>query len=385
MSHFQFQTVPNIISGLGSIQELQNVLSSKAYRKLLLATDAGMVKNQLHRPILQILDNLNIEYIIYADVQADPPEQVVLDAANYAKQQNVDAIIGFGGGSSLDVAKVIALLAHPNQTQSLQEMYGVNQVTTARLPLILIPTTAGTGSEVTPISIVTTGETTKMGIVSPVLYADTAILDATFTQNLPAHITAATGIDAMVHAIEAYTSKHKKNIYTDILAKHALKLLNHNLPKVLKDGNDLEARQNMLFGSMLAGQAFANSPVAAVHALAYPLGGHFHLSHGHTNALVLVEVLKFNAPNAKKYYAELMQWLDPYSNGSTDGLCDLFIDHMQNHLDRSGLTLRLSDLGIDESSLPRLAQDAMLQTRLLQNNPRDMTEAVALAIYQAIH
>lgn len=385
MSHFQFQTVPNIISGLGSIQELQNVLSSKAYHKLLLVTDAGMVKNQLHLPILQILDTLNIEYVIYADVQADPPEQVVLDAANYAKQQNVDAIIGFGGGSSLDVAKVIALLAHPNQTQNLQEMYGVNQVTTARLPLILIPTTAGTGSEVTPISIVTTGETTKMGIVSPVLYADTAILDATFTQNLPAHITAATGIDAMVHAIEAYTSKHKKNIYTDILAKNALKLLNHNLPKVLKDGNDLEARQNMLFGSMLAGQAFANSPVAAVHALAYPLGGHFHLSHGHTNALVLVEVLKFNAPNAKKYYAELMQWLDPHSNGSTDGLCDLFIDHMQNHLDRSGLTLKLRDLGIDESSLPRLAQDAMLQTRLLQNNPRDMTEAAALAIYQAIH
>ena len=173
----------------------------------------------------------------------------------------------------------------------------------------------------------------------------------------------------MVHAIEAYTSKHKKNIYTDILAKHALKLLNHNLPKVLKDANDLEARQNMLFGSMLAGQAFANSPVAAVHALAYPLGGHFHLSHGHTNALVLVEVLKL-MHLMQKYYAELMQWLDPYSNGSTDGLCDLFIDHMQNHLDRSGLTLKLRDLDIDESSLPRLAQDAMLQTRLLQNNPR---------------
>lgn len=161
MSHFQFQTVPNIISGLGSIQELQNVLASKTYRKLLLVTDAGMIKNQLHLPILQILDTLKIEHVIYADVQADPPEQVVLDAANYAKQQNVDVIVGFGGGSSLDVAKVIALLAHPNQTQNLQEMYGVNQVKTARLPLILIPTTAGTGSEVTPISIVTTGETTK--------------------------------------------------------------------------------------------------------------------------------------------------------------------------------------------------------------------------------
>src|SRR5690606_28815175 len=129
-----------------------------------------------------------------------------------------------------------------------------------------------------PISIVTTGETTKSGIVAPILYADTAILDASFTQSLPAHITAATGIDAMVHAIEAYTSKLKKNFYTDILAKHALTLLNQNLPLVLKDGSNLEARQNMLVGSMLAGQAFANAPVGAVHALAYPLGGHFHIS-----------------------------------------------------------------------------------------------------------
>ena len=385
MSHFQFQTVPNIISGLGSIQQLSNLLAQQNYRKILLVTDAGMVQQQLHLPVIEILNVLGLEYVIYADVQADPPEQVMLDAAEFAKQQQIDTVVGFGGGSSMDVAKIIALLAHPQQTQSLQDMYGVNQVTTARLPLILIPTTAGTGSEVTPISIVTTGATTKMGIVSPVLYADAAILDATFTQNLPAHITAATGIDAMVHAIEAYTSKIKKNIYTDILAKHALKLLNHNLPKVLKDGNDLEARQNMLFGSMLAGQAFANAPVAAVHALAYPLGGHFHLSHGHTNALVLVEVLKFNAPQAKQYYAELMQWLDPHSNGNTDGLCDLFIDHMQNHLDRSGLVLKLKNLDVHESSLSTLAKDAMLQTRLLQNNPRELTEHDALTIYQAIY
>ncbi|MDW7571227.1 iron-containing alcohol dehydrogenase, partial [Klebsiella pneumoniae] len=158
-----------------------------------------MLPSPLPLPLPLPLPPPPLHPVIYINEQADPPEQVVLDAANYAKQQNVDVIVGFGGGSSLDVAKVIALLAHPNQTQNLQEMYGVNQVKTTRLPLILIPTTAGTGSEVTPISIVTTGETTKMGIVSPVLYADTAILDATFTQNLPAHITAATGIDAMVH------------------------------------------------------------------------------------------------------------------------------------------------------------------------------------------
>lgn len=385
MNPFQFQTVPNIISGLGSIQELKNVLSQQNYQKALIVTDAGMIQHQLHQPILEILTQIGLEYLIYSDIQADPPEHIVLEAVDFATQEQTDVIIGFGGGSSMDVAKIIALLAHPKQQQKLSEIYGVNQAKAPRLPLILIPTTAGTGSEVTPISIVTTGATTKMGVVAPILYADVAILDATFTQGLPAHITAATGIDAMVHAIEAYTSNVKKNFYADMLAQNALKLLNHNLAKVLKNGADLEARQNMLVGSMLAGQAFANAPVAAVHALAYPLGGHFHLSHGHTNALVLVEVLKFNAPKAKQYYAELMQLLDPRSTGCTDGLCDLFIDHMQNHLDQSGLTLKLKDLDIPEAKLPQLAKDAMLQTRLLQNNPREMTEQDALQIYQAIY
>lgn len=385
MRHFQFQTVANIISGLGSIQELRNILTIKNYKKLLLVTDAGMIQHDLHRPILDILEQLNLDYVIYSDVQADPAEHIILDAVSYAKREQVDVVIGFGGGSSMDVAKVIAILADPQQQQSIQDLYGVNNAQAPRLPLILVPTTAGTGSEVTPISIVTTGETTKTGIVAPILYADVAILDANFTVGLPAHITAATGIDAMVHAIEAYTSKIKKNFYADMLAKQALKLLNKNLPLVLKDGSNLEARQNMLLGSMLAGQAFANAPVGAVHALAYPLGGHFHLSHGHTNALVLLEVLKFNAPHAKQLYAELMQYLDPYSKGSTEGLCDLFIDHMQRHLDSSGLTLKLNQLNVPEKMLERLAEDAMLQTRLLQNNPREMSKQHALEIYQAIY
>ena len=385
MNTFQFQTVPNIIAGLGAIQQLQPILIQQKYRKALLVTDAGMIQHQLHLPILEILQHSKLDYLIYSDIQADPPEHIVLEAVDFAKQEKIDVIIGFGGGSSMDVAKLIALLAHPKQQQNLSEIYGINQAHAPRLALILIPTTAGTGSEVTPISIVTTGTTTKMGVVSPVLYADIAILDASFTQNLPSHITAATGIDAMVHAIEAYTSHVKKNFYADMLAKNALLLLNQNLSKVLQNGADLEARQNMLLGSMLAGQAFANAPVGAVHALAYPLGGHFHLSHGHSNALVLVEVLKFNVPKAKQYYAELMQLLDPRSTGCVDGLCDLFIDHMQNHLQQSGLCLKLKDLDIAKSKLPQLAKDAMLQTRLLQNNPREMTEHDVLKIYQAIY
>lgn len=385
MQHFQFQTVGNIISGLGSISELKTVLTEKSYKRLLLVTDAGILQQQLHQPILEILKQLQLDYAIYSNVQADPAEQIVLEAVDFAKQQNIDVVLGFGGGSAMDVAKIIAVLSHSEQTQQLSDLYGVGNAKAPRLPLILVPTTAGTGSEVTPISIVTTGATSKTGIVSPILYADVAILDANFTRHLPAQITAATGIDAMVHAIEAYTSKIKKNAYSDFLAKHALRLLDQNLKLVLEDGSNMQARQNMLFGSMLAGQAFANAPVAAVHALAYPLGGHFHISHGHSNALVLTEVLKFNAPAAKQYYAELMCWLDSRSKGCTDGLCDLFIDHLQNHLDQSGLVLKLNTLGIAENMLPQLAEDAMLQSRLLQNNPRAMQMQDALQIYQAIY
>jgi len=385
MQRFQFQTVPNIIAGLGTIRELHQILQKGKYVRVLLVTDQGMITQNLHEEVLYIINEAGLDYAIYADVQADPPEHIIADAISFARQEQIDVVIGFGGGSSLDVAKIIAVLSHPQQTQCLNELYGIDQVEGPRLPLILIPTTAGTGSEVTPISIVTTGETTKTGIVSPLLFADIAILDASFTRGLPKHITAATGIDAMVHAIEAYTSKIKKNPYSDMLAKQALKLLNNNLTRVLDDGDDLEARQNMLVGSMLAGQAFANAPVGAVHALAYPLGGHFHLSHGHSNAIVLTEALKFNAPAAKQKYAELMTWLDPHSKGCHDGLTDLFIDHFNNHLQRSGLPLKLAQLDIPEHILMILAEDAMKQTRLLQNNPRDMTVEDALQIYQAIY
>ena len=385
MSQFHFQSVPQLISGLGSIQELKILFTKQCYQHILIVTDAGMLQHQLHLPIIEILDKLQLHYSLYDAIQPDLSEAIIFAAVNFATAQTVDLVLGFGGGSVRDVAKVIAILAHPQQQQTLADLYGIDQVQLPRLPLILVPTTAGTGSEVTPISIVTTGETTKTGIVSPVLFADVAILDATFTQYLPAATTAATGIDAMVHAIEAYTSKLKKNFYSDHLAKQALLLLNQNLPLVLKQPADLAARQNMLLGAMLAGQAFANAPVGAVHALAYPLGGHFHIAHGHSNALVLIEVLKFNAPHAKHYYAELIQWLDPRCSGSVDGLCDLFIDHMQRHLNQSGLILQLSQLNIPESSLQLLAEAAMQQTRLLQNNPRPMQLEDALAIYQAIY
>ena len=198
---------------------------------------------------------------------------MILGAVAAARAQGIDGVVSIGGGSSLDTAKLIAVLA--GSDQAIGDIYGIGLVKGERLPLVLAPTTAGTGSEVTPISIVTTGASEKKGVVAPQLLPDWAILDAELTVGLPAAVTAATGIDAMVHAIEAFTSKHKKNVVSDCLAREALRLLGGNIRKACVTPQDRDARSDMLLGSMLAGMAFANAPVAAVHALAYPLGRPF--------------------------------------------------------------------------------------------------------------
>ena len=384
-SSFQFDTVKQIICAVGARHKLGEYCVQLGLTHILFVTDAGIVQYNLHHDALASLKQHNIAYTIYDQVQADPPDHVVLSAADMAVNQHIDGVIGYGGGSSMDVAKLIAILANPKQNQQLSDMYGVGNIIGKRLPLIQVPTTAGTGSEVTCVAIVTTGDTTKMGVVSPTLYADIAILDAELTTGLPPSVTAATGIDAMVHAIEAYTSVHKKNLYSDMLAKQALLLLDQNLQTAIHQGDNLMARQNMLFGAMLAGQAFANSPVAAVHALAYPLGGHYHISHGLSNALVLCEVIRFNISHAAKDYAALMQLLEPSAQGSDDDLANQLIDRLEQHMIQSGLPRRLKELNIPEQDLDMLARDAMLQTRLLVNNPREVTHADALAIYQAVY
>jgi alcohol dehydrogenase len=270
--------------------------------------------------------------------------------------------------------------------ETLDEIYGVGNAKGQRLPLILIPTTAGTGSEATAVAIVTTGETTKAGVVASQLYPDVALLDAELTVGLPPHITAATGVDAMVHAIEAYTSARLKNAYADMLAKQALELISKNIMAATHNGSDINARQAMLLGACMAGQAFANAPVAAVHALAYPLGGHYHIPHGLSNALVLPYVMRFNAPNAKELYAELAPVIMGKTvSGDAATVTEALITHIESLIADLGLPHRLRDMNVPETDLPILASDGMQQQRLLVNNPREVTEADALAIYQAAY
>lgn len=387
MQPFSFATTAQILCESGAAVRLAEICRERGASRILLITDPGITRLGMLDEILPGFAAAGLTVAIFDQVQADPPETVVLEAVALGRTLGADLVVGFGGGSSMDVAKLVALLAHPECHQGLADIYGVGNARGRRLPLLQVPTTAGTGSEVTPIAIVTTGETTKMGVVSPLLLPDLALLDADLTLGLPAAVTAATGIDAMVHAIEAYTSKLKKNPLSDLLAREALRLLAGNLDAVLRDGRDRAARQAMLLGACLAGQAFANAPVAAVHALAYPLGGHFHIPHGLSNALVLPHVLAFNAEVAAPLYAELAPLVlgDKLQAGNAASLTGQLIDELAAFSMRSGLPTRLRDAGVPEAMLGQLACDAMLQQRLLVNNPREVSEAQALAIYQAAY
>jgi len=382
MNNFLYSAVSDVLVGPDTSNQLGDLAAAMGIKRALIVTDPGIIQFGLLDTAIENLKANNIELSIYSDVVADPPESVVIDAVAAAQAFGCDGVVGFGGGSSMDVAKLLALLIKGEQ--QLADIYGVDQINGGRLPLIQVPTTAGTGSEATMVSIITTGETTKAGVVSRTLLADKVILDAKLTLGLPPAVTAATGIDAMVHAIEAYTSQRLKNPLSDMLAREALRLMAGNITTAVKQGDNVEARSAMLLGAMMAGQAFANAPVAAVHALAYPLGGNYHIPHGLSNSLVLPHVLRFNAPVASELYAELAPIIMPNQTLPADTLevSDALADYFLTLAADLGLPTTLRQMNIPEPDLPMLAEEAMLQQRLLINNPREVSFDDALSIYQ---
>lgn len=381
MSNFSFETPPRVICADGESERLGDLLREFGVSRPLVVTDRGMVEAGLLEPMLAQLRALGLEITVFSDVLTDPPASCVEAAVAVALATGANGVIGFGGGSSLDVAKLVALLSRSRET--LDALFGVGRAMGVRWPLIQVPTTAGTGSEVTPIAIVTMPNGEKQGVVSRRLYADVAVLDATLTLGLTARVTAMTGIDAMVHAIEAYTSRHAKNVLSDTLAMRALRLLSDHIVAAIEDGSNLEARRAMLQGSMLAGMAFANAPVGAVNALASPISGQFHVPHGLSNALVLLPVLEFNLAEADAMYAELadaVRATERTWHRSASGRA--FIDAMAIIVGELGLERTLGELGVIEADLPGLATDAMKGQRLLVNNPRDVSYEQALALYR---
>jgi alcohol dehydrogenase class IV len=377
---FTFNTTPSVIVAAGAIGRIGALARERLGARILVVTDTGLVRAGLVAPALAALAEAGVAAAVFDAVVADPPEAVVMAGVEAARAHGAEAVVGIGGGSSLDVAKLVALIARSGER--LADIYGVGLARGPRLPLLLAPTTAGTGSEVTPISIVTTGAHEKKGVVSPLIIPDVALLDPDLTLGLPPAVTAATGVDAMVHAIEAYTSASpNNNPVSRVLAVEALRLLGANIRRAVQHGGDREARGAMLLGSLLAGQAFANSPVAAVHALAYPLGGHFGIPHGLSNALVLPHVMRFNAPACGRLYADLAPHACPELPPEADA--DMLVDAIMRLVADLGLPPRLREAGVPWDAIPRLAEDAMRQTRLLVNNPRPVALADARDIYEA--
>jgi alcohol dehydrogenase class IV len=383
MTPFTFSTTRTILFGPGKAADVGPVARAALGERLLLVTDRGLMALGLLAPAIASLKAAGVALAIFDDVPADPPEATVLAARDAALAHRATGVLAIGGGSPMDVAKLAALLARSGET--LADIYGMGLAKGPRLPLMLAPTTAGTGSEVTLGAIVTTGEAEKKGVLSPILLPDVALLDPDLTLALPPSVTAATGIDAMVHAIEAYASANpSNNPVSRALAREALRLLGANIREAVRNGSNRDARGKMLLGSLLAGQAFANSPVAAVHALAYPLGGHYHIPHGLSNALVLPHVLAFNLPAAETAYAEIAADVFPELGAAPAAdRARRFVAGLAGLSLELGVPTRLRDMGIGENALAMLAADAMKQTRLLVNNPREMTEADALAIYRA--
>jgi alcohol dehydrogenase class IV len=379
MRPFTFHPGPRLIAGHSLHERLHELLPEGP---CLLVTDAGVRGLGLADGFIDGLNARGRPTTVFDSVEADPSKDTLLAAVDAGRSAGAISVVGFGGGSPMDVAKLAAYLL--GSGDDLDSIWGVDVAKGQKLPLVLVPTTAGTGSEATPISVITCENGVKLAVNARPLTADWALLDPDLTVGLPAHVTAATGIDAIVHAVEAYTSARLKNPLSDALAREALRLLSENLLTACREPANRDARSAMLLGAHLAGIAFSNAPVGGVHALAYPLGGLFHLPHGLSNALMLRPVLEHNAEAARELYAELAPILDPaleqvgsqaQAKGFIDNVCTLAAD--------TGVSLRLRDHGIPEAEIPTLAREAMKQTRLLVNNPCPIEETDAQRLYEA--
>ena len=309
-----FQVVPEIVYGEGAISRLGN-LTKRFGDKALLVADPGIIEAGLHKPMLDSLDNENIQAFTFSDIEPEPWVETADEAGRIAKNEGCVCVIGVGGGSAMDVAKAASVLAtNPGKASEYQ---GLELVKSPGLPKIMIPTTAGTGSEVTFTAVLSRKEPKmKAGINGKYLFPDIAILDPMLTLSLPPETTATTGMDAMTHAVEAYTSSQASPL-SDITAREAIKLIGKILRSAVNEGKNKSARANMLMGSLLAGIALANAGVGAVHALAYPLGGSFRIPHGVANGLLLSYVMKFNAGECRDKYCQIAKLLSESSPGSS--------------------------------------------------------------------
>lgn len=383
MSYSKLVFTPLSYTGWGSLNELLPEVKKHKASKVLLVTDPTLLSIGLVDRVTSPLEKEGYSVTVFSEIVPEPPVKTAEALVQFTKAGHFDLVIGLGGGSALDLAKLTAVLsAHEGQVKDYLNLSGTKKITEKGLPKILIPTTSGTGSEVTNISVLSL-EDTKDVVTHDFLLADAAIVDPELTLTLPARVTAATGVDALTHAIEAYVSVHA-NPATDGLALHAIRLISRSIRTAVSNGADKQARIDMSYGSYIAGSAFFNAGVAGVHALAYPLGGQFHLPHGESNAVLLPYVMGYIRKSCESRMADIYKALGGNDFNMTEGAMAIAcVDELQNLVKDVAIPATLSEFGIPEVALSKLTDDAIKQTRLLSRSPLPLGEKDIYTIYKA--
>ncbi|MDD5723045.1 MAG: iron-containing alcohol dehydrogenase [Syntrophales bacterium] len=377
---FSFTGAGKIVFGNGSFEQLAEQIGTLGGSKPLIVLDRNLSITGLKEKVSDYFKKAGMGIVIFDKVEGEPPLELADEGAKAAAAGKCDIVVGIGGGSTMDVAKAVAVLT--SNKGKAKDYLGLNNVPGPGLPTIMVPTTAGTGSEVTFTSVFIRKDLNKKeGMNSPYLYPDIALLDPELTLSIPSHVTATTGVDALCHAIESYTSITASPM-SEMVSLEAIELISSSLRTCVHNGTDLEARGQMLLGSLYAGLGLANAGVTAVHSLSYPLGGMYSVPHGLANTILLPAVMNFNLPGALEKFAIIAEVMGvPIEGLSLNEAAGMAVGAVEDLIDDCGIYETLEALGIAEEDFPKLAKAAMTVARPLANNPRKITEADAIEIY----
>ncbi len=377
---FSFTGAKKIIFGNGSILTLANHIKELHAQNPLVVIDKNLAKTDLLEKVANVLVPGGIKFTVYDKVEAEPPIELADEGAKIAIKNKCDIVVGIGGGSAMDVAKAIAVLT--TNKGGAVDYLGLNKVPKHGLPKIMIPTTAGTGSEVTFTAVfVRKNLKKKEGMNSPYLYPELALLDPELTLSLPPAPTAQTGLDALCHAIESYTSVNASPV-SEMFSLEAIALISENLRACVHDGQNIVARERMLLGSLYAGIGLANAGVTAVHSLSYPLGGKYGVGHGLANTMMLPAVMAFNLPAALEKFTDVAEAMGECVEGlPVRESAYLALEAVEALIEDCGINASLAQFGVKEKDFPALADVALNVAVPLKNNPRKITKEDMIMIY----
>jgi alcohol dehydrogenase len=378
---FSFTGAKKIVFGKGSFAGLAEHLAELKISRPLVVLDGNLAGAGFGGKVADLLEQAKIGHVLFDKAVPEPPLELADEGAKLALRKKCDGIVGIGGGSAMDLAKAVSVLAaHRGKAE---DYLGLNRVPGPGLPKVMIPTTAGTGSEVTFTAVFIRKKLKKKeGMNSPYLYPELALLDPELTLTLPPHATATTGIDALCHAIESYTSVNASPI-SEMISLEAIGLISDNLRTAVHDGGNLDAREAMLLGSLYAGLGLANAGVTAVHSLSYPLGGKYGVSHGLANTIMLPRVVAFNLPGAREKFVDIAETMgEKVGDLPLREAAYLAVAAVESLIEDCGVLTTLEELKIPEEDFPELAKAAMTVARPLANNPCKMTLDDMVEIYQ---